>query len=152
MIKGLYETHINVIDLERSMKFYENVLGFQLGHNDENRRIAFYFIGGWNHTMLGLWEKPEEEILPQHLAFEIEDADMEKAIAGLNAKGVETLNFFMQESNEPIVFGWMPATGIYFRDPDGHLLEYIARLPGDPMPDRAVMTRADWEEENAKRG
>ncbi len=30
MIKGLFETHIEVADLERSMKFYEEVLGISL--------------------------------------------------------------------------------------------------------------------------
>jgi lactoylglutathione lyase len=29
---------------------------------------------------------------------------------------------------EPSVIGWMPAAAVYFRDPDGHLLEYLPML------------------------
>ena len=70
MIHGIYETHINVRNLERSMAFYENVLGLKLGRVEEDRRVAFYFIGGWNHAMLGVWEKPEDQVLRQHFAFQ----------------------------------------------------------------------------------
>jgi hypothetical protein len=33
------------------------------------------------------------------------------------------------------VIGWMPAAALYFRAPDGHLLEYLAMLEEDPKPD-----------------
>ena len=58
MIKGLFETHINVADLERSMRFYEDVLGLELGEYEEGRRVAFYWVGGHGEGMLGLWERP----------------------------------------------------------------------------------------------
>jgi hypothetical protein len=38
----------------------------------------------------------------------------------------------------------MPAASIYFRDPDGHLLEYLAMLAGDARPDAGVLTWHDW--------
>ncbi|GAB3643035.1 hypothetical protein GCM10027423_36720 [Spirosoma arcticum] len=45
-----------------------------------------------------------------------------------------------------MVFGWMPAVSIYFRDPDNHELEFIAMLPGPPRPDIGVVSYADWNE------
>jgi lactoylglutathione lyase len=60
MIKGLFETHIFVEDLGRSMDFYKNVLGLnQCGYNQE-RKIAFFWIGEPKGAMLGLWEKTKK--------------------------------------------------------------------------------------------
>jgi len=144
MITGLYETHIGVRDLEAAMRFYEEVVGLQLGAIDETRRIAFYFIGGWNNAMLGLWEKPEEQIQTQHYAFEVALADLDGAIAELKKQGVPTHNFFGECTEVPTVFGWMPAVSIYFKDSDGHELEYLAKLDGDPQPERGVVPWTEW--------
>jgi NAD(P)H-dependent FMN reductase len=38
----------------------------------------------------------------------------------------------------------MPAASIYFHDPDGHLLEYIAMLAEDARPDGGVVTWKEW--------
>ena len=146
MIKGLFETHINVRDLERAMAFYASLPEMTLGYLDEGRRIAFYFIGGWNQTMLGLWEKPKAEVISQHLAFRIALEDMPAAIADLQAKGIQPLDFFQQPTDRPTVFAWMPAAAVYFHDPDGHLLEYIAPMEGPPQPARGLMTLEEWKE------
>ena len=39
MIRGLFETHINVSSLERSMKFYGDVLGLRLGTHEKERKL-----------------------------------------------------------------------------------------------------------------
>jgi hypothetical protein len=39
----------------------------------------------------------------------------------------------------------MPAAAVYFRDPDGHLLEYIAMLPHEPRPDCGIVPWRTWE-------
>ncbi len=57
MIKGLYETHLFVENLERSIDFYSNVLGLQQCYYEEERRVAFFRIGKPKEAMLGLWEK-----------------------------------------------------------------------------------------------
>ena len=147
MFSNLFETHINVSDLERSMEFYGGKLELELGTLDENRRIAFYFIGGWNKSMLGVWEKPQKEVFYQHLAFEVAADELESKADKLRSKGIVTLDFFGQESDIPTVFGWMPAMAVYFADPDGHLLEIIARLPGEPQPDRMIIPWEEWQGE-----
>jgi hypothetical protein len=40
----------------------------------------------------------------------------------------------------------MPAAAVYFHDPDGHLLEYIAPMEGPPQPERGLMTLEEWKE------
>jgi lactoylglutathione lyase len=51
--------------------------------------------------------------------------------------GVEPLDFHGQPTNEPSVIGWMPAASVFFNDPDGHLLEYLAMPPHEPRPEAA---------------
>ena len=146
MIKQLFETHVNVDYLERSMRFYEDVIGLELGLNEETRRIAFYWIGGWGKTMLGVWEKPEDQVQAQHFAFEVELEDMDKVIANLREHGIATRDFFGETTEMPSAFGWVPAVSIYFRDPDGHSLEYLAKLPGPPKPERGIIPWDQWKD------
>jgi lactoylglutathione lyase len=42
------------------------------------------------------------------------------------------------------VIGWMPAASVFFRDPDGHLLEYPAMLPHEPRPEADVVPYVEW--------
>ncbi len=144
MIRGLFEAHVPVRDLDRSATFYMDTVGLSLGTRDDVRRIAFCFAGGWNHTMVGLWEKPADAISAQHLAFDVALDDLPAAIGRLKRAGVQPLNFFQQPTDIPTVLAWMPAVSIYFHDPDDHLLEFIARLPGAPQPERGLVPWDEW--------
>ncbi len=152
MITGLFETHIHVADLDRSMRFYGEVLGLQLGRLEEERRVAFYWIGGWGEAMLGVWEKPLDQVSPQHFAFRstVEDV-LHSSVAYLAARGLPCRNFLNDGTQRPMVFGWVPAIAIYFRDPDGHSLEFIATLPGEPRPEAGVVSWEEWNEITAKK-
>jgi catechol 2,3-dioxygenase-like lactoylglutathione lyase family enzyme len=149
MIQGLFETHINVSDLERSVAFYRDVLGLKLGHREDKRRVAFFLLGGPGQSMLGLWEKPRGEVAPQHFAFRATVDDVvHKSVAWLKERGLACHNFLKDGMERPMVFAWMPAISIYFRDPDGHSLELIAMLPDQPRPELGVVS---WEEWQARR-
>lgn len=145
VITGLYETHLHVADLATSMRFYGDVLGLELAIRDEERLLAFYWIGAPRRSFVGLWQKRRSEITRQHFAFEVPLADLDRGIAALVANGVAVKNFFDEATAVPSVFGWIPAASIYFDDPDGHLLELIARLPGPPRPERGIVALSDWE-------
>ena len=56
----------------------------------------------------------------------------------LQSAGISPLDFDGQPTDEPVVLAWMPAASVYFLDPDGHLLEYIAMLEDEPRPDDGV--------------
>jgi lactoylglutathione lyase len=45
---------------------------------------------------------------------------------------------------EPIVHGWMPAAAVFFKDPDGHLLELVAELSDAPRPDVLYRPLSEW--------
>jgi hypothetical protein len=40
----------------------------------------------------------------------------------------------------------MPAAAVYFRDPDGHLLEYLAMLDEAPKPDLGIVPWSEWHD------
>jgi lactoylglutathione lyase len=95
--------------------------------------------------MLGLWTAgPGPQKLTTHVAFAASLADVVTAPAALRSAGIAPLDFHGQPTEEPVVLAWMPAASIYFRDLDGHLLEYIAMLPDDARPDGGVMTWREW--------
>ena len=145
MIKGLYETHLFVENLERSIDFYQNILGLtKCGYNDD-RRVAFFWIGEPKQAMLGLWEKPKEEIDVRHFAFQCEVDDiLYKSVDFLKSRGLQPYNFLKNGSEKPMVFSWMPAIAIYFKDPDGHDLEFIAILDGEAKPELGVISYEEW--------
>ena len=148
MIKGIYETHINVENLEASIEFYQNVLGLEkCGYNDE-RRIAFFWVGKPQEYMLGLWEKPKSEIVKMHFAFRCDKDDiLNNSISFLKERNLKPYNFLKDNKEIPMVFSWMPALAIYFDDPDGHCLEFISILEGQPKPELGIITFDEWERE-----
>ena len=148
MIKGIYETHINVENLEASIEFYQNVLGLEkCGYNDE-RRIAFFWVGKPQEYMLGLWEKPKSEIVKMHFAFRCDKEDiLNNSISFLKERNLNPYNFLKDNNEIPMVFSWMPALAIYFDDPDGHCLEFISILEGQPKPELGIITFEEWERE-----
>jgi lactoylglutathione lyase len=146
MIKGLYETHLFVENLERSVSFYNEVLGLQQCHYEEGRRVAFFWVGKPQGAMLGLWEKPKTEIDIRHFAFTCDAGDiLHKSVDYLKKRNLQPYNFLKDGSEQPMVFAWMPAIAVYFNDPDGHILEFIAILEGKPRPELGVISFEEWE-------
>ena len=145
MIKGLYETHLFVEDLEKSIDFYSNLLGLFLCHREEKRKAAFFWIGNAKEAMLGIWQRPKEEIDKRHFAFrcEIEDV-LYKSVSFLKMRNIQPYNFFYNKTEGPMVFAWMPAVSIYFDDPDGHCLEFIALLEGEARPGLGIISYQEW--------
>ncbi len=41
-VSGLYESHLTVSDLERSIAFYRDVVGLELAHIVPSRHAAFF--------------------------------------------------------------------------------------------------------------
>lgn len=82
--------------------------------------------------------------LSLHVAFKASLEDVIGACERLRARGVTPLSFFGTETDEPSVIGWMPAAAVYLRDPDGHLLEYLAMLDENPRPERGIVPWSKW--------
>ena len=124
-VSGVLETGIYVDDVERSRAFYERVFGFKAMIAEE-RIVAFDVAPG---SVLILFRKggtlepvpvagrfipPHDGSGPQHFAFGIAAADIDAWKAHLAAEGVAV---------ESEVAWPQGGRSLYFRDPDGLLVE-----------------------------
>ncbi|MFE8699512.1 VOC family protein [Cytobacillus sp. FJAT-54145] len=144
----LYETHLKTNHLEKAIEFYKS-LGFTLAYVIEERRVAFFYLGdvSQKENMLGIWET-EGDVPKRHIAFTITTDELKSSIQWLSERGIAAEEDFGLPPIEPIVHSWMPAASVYFRDPDGNSLEYIALLDGPPHPELGVIYLSKWESLN----
>jgi catechol 2,3-dioxygenase-like lactoylglutathione lyase family enzyme len=124
--RGLHHVALLSSDVERTVQFYQETLGFPLTEIFENRDYQgsnhFFFDIG-NGNLLAFFDFPGldlgsyAEVLGglHHVAISVEPQQWEQARQRLDAAGVE----YLRESG----------TSIYFRDPDGARVELIA----DPL-------------------
>jgi catechol 2,3-dioxygenase-like lactoylglutathione lyase family enzyme len=129
VIKGLYEAHLPVSDLQNSIEFYQK-LGLKLYKRYNN--VAFFWISE-GESWIGLWEGKEANIpyhvSLKHIAFNEDIEDIKQAKAWLEERGIKVRATFGFEPKEPIVIPDQAHAMIYFDDPDGNHLEFITRLP-----------------------
>lgn len=145
-IQGLFETHITVKNLTTSIAFYRDIVGLSLAYFLPERRVAFFWIGGSGQSMLGVWEVSDApNAMRLHLAFTSTVEQILAAPSALQAIGVVPKGFYGEPVKEPVVIGWMPAISLYFTDPDGHLLEYLAMLPQQPCPEVGIVPYSQWQ-------
>ena len=124
--RGIHHLALLSSDVERTVRFYQDVLGFPLTEIFENRDYKgsnhFFFDLGHGNLLAffdfpGLDLGPYAEVLGglHHVAISMSPSDWAAAKQRLDDAGVE----YQEESG----------TSIYFRDPDGARLELIA----DPL-------------------
>jgi catechol 2,3-dioxygenase-like lactoylglutathione lyase family enzyme len=125
--EGVLHFTIPVKNLDRSEKFYADLLGFEkVGRTD---RIVFLRAGDdffnltYSANPITLNPEGEHQI---HSAFRVSPQTYEDTIKALPAKGVE---IFKEEDRQSGVFVGRSA---YIRDPDGNVIEFIdlKRAPG----------------------
>ncbi|MET9312560.1 VOC family protein [Kribbella sp. NPDC003505] len=124
--RGLHHTALLSSDVERTVRFYQDVLGFPLtemvGNRDYEGSTHFFFDIG-NGNLLAFFDFPGLDLGPyaevlgglHHLAISVEPTQWERLKQNLDEAGVE----YLEESG----------TSIYFRDPDGARIELIS----DPL-------------------
>jgi catechol 2,3-dioxygenase-like lactoylglutathione lyase family enzyme len=124
--RGVHHVALVCGDVEQTVRFYQEVLGFPLTTMFENRDLAgsthFFFDLGAGNTIAffdlpGVDPGPYAEVLGglHHLSISVEQVHWEAARARLEAAGVP--------------YDHVDGTSIYFRGPDGERLELIA----DPL-------------------
>ena len=122
---GVLETVLYVEDFARACPFYENVLGLKSVYRDQ--RLCAYDVGGRGMLLLflrghslqtvtlpGGTIPPHDGHGPVHIAFSIAAEDRADWEARLNDAAVAI------EGRTTWPRGGI---SVYFRDPDGHLLE-----------------------------
>lgn len=145
-IRGLFETHLTVSDLPRSIGFYRDVVGLPFALDLSERNAAFFWVGAPAQALLGLWSLGSAPLgLTLHVAFAVTLDDLLEAAQRLEAQGITPLSFFGVPTREPSVIAWMPAAALYFRDPDGHLLEYLTMLDATARPDLGILPWSEWQ-------
>ncbi|HEY9390713.1 MAG TPA: VOC family protein [Mycobacteriales bacterium] len=124
--QGLHHVALVSSDVERTVRFYQELLEFPLTEIFENRDYAgsnhFFFDIG-NGNLLAFFDFPDLDLGPysevlgglHHVAISVPEEKWLRLRDKLDKAGVE----YQSESG----------TSIYFRDPDGARLELIA----DPL-------------------
>ena len=124
--RGLHHTALISSDVERTVRFYQDVLGFPLTELIENRDYPgsshfFFDIGNGNLLAFfdfpGLGVGPYAEVLGglHHMAISVDPERWEKLVRRLSDAGVD--------------HAVHSGVSVYFRDPDGARIELIA----DPL-------------------
>ncbi|MFC7373199.1 VOC family protein [Fictibacillus iocasae] len=145
MAGRLYETHVKVRNLERAKGFYEK-LGMTAAHEVKSRGASFFYFGDAKEQMLGVWEVASEHWTSSHFAFRVSLEQLLGAEKWLSERGIKLKEAFGLPPIEPIVHTWMPAAAVYFEDPDGNPLEFIALLDDDGIlpPSEGVRYLSEW--------
>jgi lactoylglutathione lyase len=147
-IRRLFETHLTVRDLDRSIGFYRDTLGLEVAHVIPERGVGFFWVGAPGQGMLGLWAIGSAPLFMRlHIAFEVSLEHLITSVQRLRAAGLRPRSGQPggdETIAEPVVLGWMPAASVYFDDPDGHSLEFISMLPDPPRPDVGFMPLSAW--------
>jgi lactoylglutathione lyase len=144
-IRGLFEAHLTVRDLDRSIGFYRDVLGLPLAHVIPARNVAFFWMGSPGQSMLGLWSVGTSPLFMRlHIAFETPLEQVLASIKRLREFGLSPRSGDGAPIDEPVVLCWMPAASVYFDDPDGHSLEFICMMHDRPRPELGTVPLSDW--------
>lgn len=111
MVKGINHVTLSVVDLDRSLHFYTDILGM--------RPLArwysgAYLLAGDDWVCLAVDSRRRASALPEytHLALTVSQNDFDSAVDRLNSSGAPRWQFNRS-----------PGDSIYFLDPDRHKLE-----------------------------
>jgi catechol 2,3-dioxygenase-like lactoylglutathione lyase family enzyme len=119
--KGVVHFSIAVSDLERSRKFYTDILGLRLVHDGSSFGMVFLRAGD-DHVILARSDGPLQRSAADsrraHHAFQIAAAQYDAAKAYLSSRDVE---IFEEEDRRTGVF---VGRQFYIRDPDGNVIEF----------------------------
>ena len=150
-LKRIGHVGILVADIERSLRFYTEVLGCKITNRNkraDGSETVFLRFDDVHHDFVIASAPPgvdvtaasQRERLVQQIAFEVEDRDaFLKALAHLQSKGVKPIS-------GPLIHGFegggnlggSGSRSFYFLDPDGNRLEIFSEVM-DPEAGRQYM-------------
>lgn len=118
---------LNVSDIQRSKKFYQEVFGFQILKESLQAGREWAFLSNGDKLPITLWQQSKgcfEKARPglHHLSFQVPDMDMVKEFE----KKLMALNVTFQYDGVVPHSEGAQSGGIFFEDPDGIRLEIYA--------------------------
>jgi catechol 2,3-dioxygenase-like lactoylglutathione lyase family enzyme len=159
-IKGLHHNAYRCRDSGRTRAFYEDFLGLplagtlEIGETKSGRKTetlhTFYRLGDGSY--LAFFEAPDmpfefkdQHDYDLHIALEVDRATLDAMLAKGRAAGIETRGV----SDHGFI------DSIYFRDPDGYVIELTAKRPGhdaamDPARNGAREKLERWQAARAR--
>jgi catechol 2,3-dioxygenase-like lactoylglutathione lyase family enzyme len=140
MIRGLHHNAYRCRDSEQTRAFYEDFLGLplagalEIAETKSGRKTetlhTFYRLG--DGSFLAFFEAPDlpfefkvQHDFDLHIALEVDSSTLDDMLARGQAAGIETRGISDHEF----------IRSIYFRDPNGYVIELTAKAPGH---DRAM--------------
>lgn len=114
---GIDHVVLKVRDVERSVRWYRDLLGLEPERLEEWRRkeVLFVSLRVDGTTLVDLLEGEPDGTNVDHVAFLVEPTDLQAVVDSGRFEVV------MQPTD---LFGAQgTGTGVYVRDPDGHLVE-----------------------------
>ena len=161
MIKGLHHNAYRCRDSEETRRFYEGFLGLPLCHTLEIKESksgrktdtlhTFYRLD--DGSCLAFFEAPDmpfefksQHDYDLHIALEVDPSVIEPMLAKGKAAGIETRGV----SDHGFIHS------IYFRDPNGYVIELTAKVAGrenamDPASNGAREKLERWQAAKSKR-
>src|SRR3990172_11976785 len=147
MIKGLHHNAYRCRDSEETRRFYEDFLGlrlaaaFAIAETKTGRKTdvlhSFYEMG--DGSFLAFFEAPgqpfafkDQHDYDLHIALEVDDATLHAMLAKGKAQGIETRGI----SDHGFI------RSIYFRDPNGYVIELTAKTVERDGEERERVRRA----------
>jgi len=157
VIRGLHHSAYRCRDSEETRRFYEEFLGLPLAGSlrisetktGRETAVLHTFYGLDDGSYIAFFEDPETpfEFKPQrdydlHLALEVDPAVLQPMLDKGRAAGIETRGI----SDHGFIHS------IYFRDPNGYVVELAAKTPGhaqamDPARNQARAILDRWQDD-----
>ena len=118
-IDGILESSLYVSDVPRSVRFYQETFGFNViadfgergcAMRAGTRQVLLLFKKGASRAI----QSPHDGDGELHIAFAIPSTELANWESSLQTRGIA-----VEEKRQWELGGW----SLYFRDPDGHLLE-----------------------------
>lgn len=114
---------MSVRDPNRSAHFLSEILGLPLPHT-----LGHFTIVQIGDTSLDFFET-NKQIQPQHYAFLVSEAEFDAIFKRIKKRNLPYwADPYRRKENQ--INGWDGGRGVYWDDPDGHLLEIITRPYG----------------------
>ena len=160
MIKGLHHNAYRCRDTEETRRFYEGFLGLPLvgalrireSKTGRKTDVLHTFYEMDNGSYLAFFDAPDRPFefkdhhdYDLHIALEVDNATLERMLAKAKAEGREVRGV----SDHGFIHS------IYFRDPNGYVIELTAKQPGheremDPAVNGVRRIVDEWQAQKKK--